>query len=97
MVAMKEMGTAACRPRAGRQTSRLAAVVALLVASLLAISTPAAAEGIAIVSQSVQAGSRTLLAALQDPTVQDIVLLPAAYNVRTEFESYQGKPLVLQR
>lgn len=50
-----------------------------------------------MVSQSAEAGSRTLLAALQDPIVQDIVVLPSVYDVRSEFESYQGKPLYLSR
>jgi hypothetical protein len=84
-------------PRARRQSSRLSAVSVLLMISLLAFRTSVAAGGIAIVSQTADAGSRTLLAALQDPTVQDVVVLPPLYNVRSEFESTQGKPIALNR
>jgi hypothetical protein len=90
-------GAAACMPRKRRQASRLRATVGLLLASLFVISTLVAAGDIALVSQTAEAGSRTLLAALQDPAVQDIVVLPALYSVRTEFESYQGKPIALSR
>lgn len=90
-------GAAARGSHTELQTSRLRAVVAVLVVSLFAFSTSVRAGGIAIVSQSAEPGSRTLLAALQDPTVQDVVVLPALYNVRAEFESYQGKPISLNR
>jgi hypothetical protein len=67
------------------------------MASLLATSTSVAAGGIALVSQTAEAGSRTLLAALQDATVQDIVVMPPLYNVRLVFEAIQGKPIALNR
>lgn len=75
----------------------LALLLLAIPLSTFTANAQTAAGSTALVSRTGEAGTRTLLSALQDNSVQHIIVQQPVYNVRSEFESYQGRPLAINR